>query len=405
MPARRRCDSGARSATRCARATACGCSHARCGGCAAARRPSARRSPRWRSSSRSARAPSSPGPTPTSPTTGSTAASTRRPSGGAVRPAKVAEPLGLVEVSHRLAQHRGMRLGRARRGLEPDAAPRAGHREGTMASTSRPAVPTRTSTACTRASMRIAEGEGVLVEGIAYCDEHDISTFGNCLRGERAIVLEQARAVGRGRGARASSCCRRRRRHRSTGSTRWSASAESAPVAAIPTRWECLDEAIDLADGLDEQEWIVLVRTARAEACWLEGRSTRHSTSLPPPTGAATQRRRSSAATRGGLAAPHHRAASGESTGELIEPFATELAGDHRRAARAVGRPAAFATTPPLALLGSADEADLREALARLEALGADAALGSPANGCAGSACGRSRPASGRSTQGPPGRA
>ena len=40
-------------------------------------------------------------------------------------------------------------------------------------------------------SMRIGAGEGTLIEGIAYCDEHDISTFGNCLRGERTVVLER----------------------------------------------------------------------------------------------------------------------------------------------------------------------------------------------------------------------
>ncbi|MEP6665720.1 MAG: AAA family ATPase, partial [Nocardioidaceae bacterium] len=40
-------------------------------------------------------------------------------------------------------------------------------------------------------AMKIADGEGIFVEGIAYCDEHDIATFGTCLRGERSSVMEK----------------------------------------------------------------------------------------------------------------------------------------------------------------------------------------------------------------------
>ena len=38
--------------------------------------------------------------------------------------------------------------------------------------------------------LRLAESEHIYVDGIAYCDEHDIGTFGTCLRGERTCVLE-----------------------------------------------------------------------------------------------------------------------------------------------------------------------------------------------------------------------
>ena len=51
----------------------------------------------------------------------------------------------------------------------------------------------------------------------------------------------------------------------------------------VPARPDALDEVLSLAEGLDEQEWIVLARTARAEAYWLEGRLDEPSTSLPPP--------------------------------------------------------------------------------------------------------------------------
>ena len=66
-----------------------------------------------------------------------------------------------------------------------------GHGEGTMACDEQAGRAYANLYSMYSRSMRIAEGEGVLVEGIAYCDEHDISTFANCLRGERAIVLER----------------------------------------------------------------------------------------------------------------------------------------------------------------------------------------------------------------------
>src|SRR4029453_3196750 len=37
---------------------------------------------------------------------------------------------------------------------------------------------------------RFAEGERFYVDGVAYCDGHDVGTFGNCIRGTRTIALE-----------------------------------------------------------------------------------------------------------------------------------------------------------------------------------------------------------------------
>ena len=67
--------------------------------------------------------------------------------------------------------------------------------------------------------LKVAEGEGIYVEGLAYCDEHDIMTFSTCLRGERSHVLER---LGRWEesDALAEACWTGRARRRSTGSTR-----------------------------------------------------------------------------------------------------------------------------------------------------------------------------------------
>ena len=39
------------------------------------------------------------------------------------------------------------------------------------------------------AQYRFAEGERFWRDGIAYCDEHDITTYSTCLRGHRAVAL------------------------------------------------------------------------------------------------------------------------------------------------------------------------------------------------------------------------
>jgi len=126
---------------------------------------------------------------------------------------------------------------------------------------------------------------------------------------------------------------------------------------------------LSLAEGLDEQEWIVLARTARAEACWLEGRVERAVEEL---AAAAAGAARQGAIERGALAIWRYRitGASDRATG-LMEPFATEVAGDHVRAAE-LWDDLGFRYDAALALLGSSDETLLRDALARIESLGAE---------------------------------
>ena len=67
--------------------------------------------------------------------------------------------------------------------------------------TTRPGAPTRTYTFFS-AEYRFAEARALWRDGIAYCDERDITTYGTCLRGHRAIALldvgrwDEAAALG-----------------------------------------------------------------------------------------------------------------------------------------------------------------------------------------------------------------
>jgi tetratricopeptide (TPR) repeat protein len=122
------------------------------------------------------------------------------------------------------------------------------------------------------AAKRFAEAEPLYVDGIAYCDDHDIVTYGTFLRSERTGMLEK---TGRWDEALALSLDILDR-------------AAPAPVTRLcPTTrvgalmarrgedsaWEYLDQAMADADQTGEPQSIVPVRLARAEACWLEGRA------------------------------------------------------------------------------------------------------------------------------------
>jgi hypothetical protein len=111
------------------------------------------------------------------------------------------------------------------------------------------------------AQWRLDEAERCFVEGIAYCDDHDIGTYGTCLRGERTGVLEkQGRwhesaslsvEVLTGRGA---SPVNRINPLMSLGKIRARRGEASAR--------KILDEAVTAADGTGEPHWIIWARLA-----------------------------------------------------------------------------------------------------------------------------------------------
>jgi DNA-binding CsgD family transcriptional regulator len=214
--------------------------------------------------------------------------------------------------------------------------------------------------------LRFAEAERFYVDGIAYCDEHDIATFGVCLRGQRANALLRT-----GRWAEATTLA-------SQLVDRISASLVNRlnPLLSLgtaqarrgdPGAWVSLDEMATLADGVSEPGWVGLARLARAEAAWLERDEVRAGAEIRLALQVAPQ---CSDLQRSEIAAWHHRITSEAVLGELAEPFASQIAGEPVRAAKIwdeLGSPYDAA----LALLDSTDERHLREALARLEVLGA----------------------------------
>ncbi|MER7273030.1 LuxR C-terminal-related transcriptional regulator [Dactylosporangium sp. NPDC000244] len=218
---------------------------------------------------------------------------------------------------------------------------------------------------------RYAEAEPVYHEAIAYCDEHDVDTYGTCLRGERASALART-----GHWDEAMALCRQV----------LTRVEEASPInriyplyvhATIRARrdedgvWAALDEAAESADGAGEPQWIIKARLGRAEARWLAGK---HSDARTEAELADDVCARADGWLRGWVATWLRRTGSDRpARGELAEPFALEWAGDHAGAAAAwdaLGCPYDAA----LARLGAGDEPGVRRALAAFDDLGATAA-------------------------------
>ena len=218
---------------------------------------------------------------------------------------------------------------------------------------------------------QLAVADRYLAEGIAYCDEHDLSSYGTYLRAWRA--------------------------RQQLDSGRWIAAAEvieevlAQPEAAPPTRIvvltaqgllahrrgehgrarRLLDEAFGLARSTRELQRLGPVAAARAEGAWLQR-------SLSEVDGAsadavALAAERGDPWTLGELTLWRHRAGLESPAGPVAAPFEAELAGDCTRAAMLwtdLGCPYDAA----LALAQSEREQELRRALEDLRRLGAEPA-------------------------------
>jgi DNA-binding CsgD family transcriptional regulator len=220
-----------------------------------------------------------------------------------------------------------------------------------------------------RSQREFAAAGQAAAAGIAYCDEHDIGTFASCLRGGRAALLEQT-----GQWDEAAALSTDLLRHRGLSPVN-----RLNPLLALglirarrgePGAWDCLDEAMTTADGTGEPPWVLTLRLARAEAHWLAGdaAAARQDAERADDVAASCD-----GWERGAVAAWLRRTASARpARGQLAGPYQLQLAGDGRAAAAAwaaIGSP--FDTA--LALLDTGGEAPLREALRRLEDLGAAA--------------------------------
>ena len=214
-----------------------------------------------------------------------------------------------------------------------------------------------------------AAAERYFTRGIAYCDDHDITTYSIYARSERTSALERM-----GRWDESVAICEDLL---STGGP--SPNIRLCPLVRLgaikvrrgePGAWECLDEAIDYADGAGEPQSIVPVRLARAEALWLEGNlaDARREAELADDAAGGCD-----GWDRGAVAVWLRRTGSARPPrGELAAPYQCQLDRDWAGAARLwtdLGCP----YEAGMALLGSPDEASLRKALWIFTDLGAPA--------------------------------
>lgn len=220
------------------------------------------------------------------------------------------------------------------------------------------------------AQYRFAEGERFWRDGVAYCDERDITTYSTCLRGHRAIAL-----LDLGRWDEAAALAERVLAKEASPVNLLTSQITLGLVRArrgLPGALELLDPAVTEADGLAEAEWIANTRLARAEVLWLQGDDAAAISDLArirpmiSPLEYVEDAQLSVWEQR--LLGEAHPCSPAP------EPWATWLAGDHAAAAArwealGCGHHAA------MALLDSDCDDHLREALSRFDALGADASV------------------------------
>jgi DNA-binding CsgD family transcriptional regulator len=220
---------------------------------------------------------------------------------------------------------------------------------------------------------RFHDSERYYAEGMAYCEERELGVFSTCLMGWRARTL-----LLLARWDEAADICARMLDRQGIGISSVNRLNPLTVLGAIRGRrgdgdaWAPLDEALALADGTGEAQWIVPVRAARAELRWLAGR---HDLAAEEAIRGYDQAPgHVDPWTFGSIAIWLHRLRGPvDEPITLPEPYAREMAGDWRGAAAAwgrLGRPYDAA----MAWLGSPDESGLREALRTLDDLGARAA-------------------------------
>ncbi len=216
---------------------------------------------------------------------------------------------------------------------------------------------------------RYAEADRCFARGVVYCDDHDISTFALCLRGERTCTLE---ATGHWDQSVSLSEQLLRRIVVST-INRLNPLLSLGKIRARrgdASAWECLDEAAAAAEGSGEAEWNVSVRLARTEAYWLEGNLPAAESELGRAEGQAAA---CDAWQRGEVAVWRQRLTSCRPSPEdLAEPYRLQLEGHGEKAAQ-LWTDLGCSYGAALARLDTADEAGLREALRTFTDLGASA--------------------------------
>ena len=286
----------------------------------------------------------------------------------AQRARSIAEHAGAPEVISDALNTEGVSsavLGREWTGLM-DRALRIALDEGLQAETGR-AYSNYYATHCSQ--RQFAAAEQLYAEGIAYCDDHDIATYGTFLRSERTGMLEKT-----GRWDEALALCQDiLDRAAPAPVTRLCPTTRGGTLMARrgeATAWEYLDQAMADAERTGEPQSIVPVRLARAEACWLEGRAANAVTEAERADEAADT---DDAWTYGAVAAWLRRTGSSRRPrGEVAEPYRQQLSGNWEKAAQ-LWTDLNCPYEAALVRLDAAEEGALREALSTFTEIGASA--------------------------------
>ena len=212
-----------------------------------------------------------------------------------------------------------------------------------------------------------AKADPYFHDGVAYCEDHDLGTYYNCLRGVRTSALERLgrwdESAGIAEAVIASVASPVNRMIPMTSLAMVAARRDAGSV------WPHLDAAMCAADGSTGPMYIGAARLARAEARWLESdlAGARHEAELADDACADV----TDPWLNGEVAVWLRRTGSPRtSQRELAEPYRLQLTGNHRGASElfdALGCPYDAA----LALLDAPDELALRRALDICNALGA----------------------------------
>ena len=210
--------------------------------------------------------------------------------------------------------------------------------------------------------------EPVFVAALAYCDEHDVSTYGNCVRGHYALAL-----LDQGRWDEA---LRQAGDVLQTGASpinRLTSLVTAGLVNArrgLPTADAFLVEADQVGTGVGEVQYLAMARIARAEAAWLAGDDDAARAFLAGVRPRLTELEVKQTAA---VIAWERRLGVLSDDVAIPGPYALQVVGPPLPAAQSWDE-LGMAFHAALALGDSSDEADLREALSRLDPVSPPAA-------------------------------
>lgn len=215
---------------------------------------------------------------------------------------------------------------------------------------------------------QFALADRYLADGVAYCDEHDLVSYGVYLRAWRARL-----ALDSGRWSVAAELAAAVLAHRPASPPTRIVACVVAGLLAVRTgeaeRGQALlDEAFALAAPTGELQRLAPVAVARAEAAWIRGAVEDVDEATAAAAALAAERRQPWPL--GDLAVWRRRAGLTVPEGQLSPPAEAELAGD-AAAASVLWADLGCPYEAALALAAADDEPGLRRALSELQRLGA----------------------------------